>query len=99
MANAVTENTYFTLNDLILNWNNEKSLSVSSTIDLPTTGTNSNTIAPGSSQEFIITIPTASTDRYGVYTGTLNLMDDANPAVLKDKVESVSIEIIDTNNV
>jgi hypothetical protein len=98
LANAVTENTYFNLNDLILNWNNEKSLSVSSTtITLPTTGINSNTITPDNSQEFIITIPTASTDKYGVYTGTLSLMDDGTTPVSKDTAP-ISVEIVDTNN-
>ena len=98
LANVAIENTYFDLSDLILNWNNEKNLSVSGvTIALPTTGTNSNTITPGNSQEFIITIPTASTDKYGVYISTLSLMDDATPATSKDTA-SVSIEIVDSYN-
>jgi hypothetical protein len=99
LANAVTENTYFDLNDLILNWNNEKNLSVSgATITLPTTGTNSNTITPGNSQEFIITIPTALTDKYGVYTSTLSLMDDVATSISRDTAP-VSVEIADSNNV
>ena len=99
LANVATENTYFDLSDLILNWNNEKNLSVSgTTITLPTTGTNSNTITPGNSQEFIITIPTASTDKYGVYTSTLNLMDDATVSASRDTTP-VSVEIVDANNV
>ena len=99
LVNAVTENTYFDLNDLILNWNNEKNLSVSgATITLPTTGTNSNTITPGNSQEFIITIPTALTDKYGVYTSTLSLMDNAATSISRDTAP-VSVEIVDSNNV
>jgi hypothetical protein len=99
LANVVTENTYFELSDLILNWNNEKNLLVSGvTIALPTTGTNSNTITPGNSQEFIITIPTASTDKYGVYTSTLSLMDDATTPVSRDTAP-ISVEIVDANNV
>jgi hypothetical protein len=99
LANVVTENTYFDLSDLILNWNNEKNLLVSGvTIALPTTGTNSNTITPGNSQEFIITIPTASTDKYGVYTSTLSLMDDATTPVSRDTAP-ISVEIVDANNV
>ena len=99
LVNAVTENTYFDLNDLILNWNNEKNLSVSgATITLPTTGTNSNTITPGNSQEFIITIPTALTDKYGVYTSTLSLMDDVATSISRDTAP-VSVEIVDSNNV
>ncbi len=98
LANAATENTYFDLGTLLLNWNNEKNLSVTgATITLPTTGTNSNTITPGSTQAFIITIPTAATDKYGLYTATLSLMDDATPATSKDTA-SVSIEIVDSYN-
>jgi len=99
LANGVTENTYFDLSDLILNWNNEKNLLVSGvTIVLPTTGTNSNTITPGNSQEFIITIPTASTDKYGMYTSTMSLMDDAATSISRDTA-TVSVEIVDSNNV
>ena len=98
LANPTTENTYLSLGSLNLNWDNERTLlTTGTTITLPTTGTNSNTITSGNSQEFIITIPTLATDRYGVYTAILSLMNDATTPVSKDTA-SVSIEIVDSNN-
>jgi len=89
-------NTYFALGALTLNWDNEKTLSTTgATIALETGG--SNTIIPGNSQNFVITIPTASTDRYGMYTGTLSLMDNSNPTVSKD-TSALTINIVDANN-
>ena len=99
LANSATENTYFDLGTLLLNWNNEKNISVTgATITLPTTGTNSNTITPGNTQAFIITIPTAATDKYGLYTATLSLMDDTTPTPASKDTAPVSIEIVDSYN-
>jgi hypothetical protein len=89
-------NTYFALGALTLNWDNERTLSTTvSSIALETGG--SHTITPGNSQNFVITLSTAATDRYGVYTGTLSLMDNSNPAVSKD-TSALTINIVDENN-
>jgi len=89
-------NTYFDLGALTLNWDNEKTLpTTSATVALETGG--SNTIIPGSSQNFVITIPTVSTDRYGVYTGILSLMDNSATAVSKD-TSALTINLVDANN-
>jgi len=89
-------NNYFSLGALTLNWNNGRTLSTTgATVALETGG--SNTITPGSTQNFIITIPTAAADRYGVYTGTLSLMDNSNPTVSKDN-STLTINIVDVTN-
>ena len=89
-------NTYLALGALTLNWDNEKTLPTTSATVAPETGTNY-AITAGNSQNFVITIPTASTDRYGVYTGTLSLMDNSATAVSKD-TSALTINLVDANN-
>ncbi len=95
-ALSTGSNTYFALGALTLNWDNEKTLPTTSATVAPETGTNY-AVSAGSSQNFVVTIPTASTDRYGVYTGTLSLMDNSNPAVSKD-TSDLTINIVDADN-
>ena len=52
-------NTYFALGALTLNWDNEKTLPTTSATVAPETGTNY-AVSAGSSQNFVITIPTAN---------------------------------------
>lgn len=96
LANAATDNTYLDIGALTLNWNDGRTLSTTGATVAPETG-GSNTIIPGSSQNFVITIPTVATDRYGVYTGTLSLMDNSNPAISKD-TSALTINLVDVNN-
>ncbi len=95
-ALSTGSNTYFALGALTLNWDNEKTLPTTSATVAPETGTNY-AVSVGSSQNFVITIPTASADRYGVYTGTLSLMDNANPATSKD-TSDLTINLVDADN-
>ena len=89
-------NTYFALGALTLNWDNGRTLSTTGATVAPETG-GSNTITPTNSQNFVITVPTALADRYGVYTGTLSLMDNSITPVSKD-TSALTINIVDSNN-
>ncbi|MBT4134798.1 putative S-layer protein [Candidatus Woesearchaeota archaeon] len=95
-ALSAGSNTYLALGELTLNWNNGRSLSTATATVAPETGT-TYAISAGNSQNFVITILTVAADRYGVYTGTLSLMDNSITPVSKD-TSALTINIVDANN-